>query len=241
MNTTARLIPLFGTLCLSSAPAAIIWQVGENNNSHDSVNAQTESLLYYGNSANLDSLQESSGSGSKPGSAIAKDDDFYFAGTYSTVMDGSSYTPVGMVASHEASFERALTTGNRNSRIHFNLDSSHDPGDIFRLSVDHNHNNGDASSQFNIELRFNGNPIGSYTHTSATRNNIFQSDEFTLASVGAGLNSADDNYVELILTNTPGGGGTYVTFDQITLEQVPEPSALFLLGTGALLGLRRRR
>ncbi|MBT7981750.1 MAG: hypothetical protein HN584_04215, partial [Akkermansiaceae bacterium] len=61
--------------------------------------------------------QESFNSNSAPGSPTLKDDDYYFSGNY----DG-----IGVLRSDEdiVNFERAVTNGDKNNRIHFHLDSN---------------------------------------------------------------------------------------------------------------------
>lgn len=53
-----------------------------------------------------------------PGSALVRDDDYYLAGTYSV--------PIGVVGAAEpvSNFERAVTSGDPNDRIHFNLSAA---------------------------------------------------------------------------------------------------------------------
>ena len=52
-----------------------------------------------------------------PGSATARDNDFYFAGTYPS--------PIGTVPREpESNFEEGLDTGNLSVRLHFNLNAS---------------------------------------------------------------------------------------------------------------------
>lgn len=63
----------------------------------------------------VDEYGEANGPSSAPGSAVARDDDFYFAGTYPA--------PIGVVAATEptANFENSLNDWNTTYRLHFNL------------------------------------------------------------------------------------------------------------------------
>ena len=52
------------------------------------------------------------------------DDDYYFAGVYTTVVDGGNYDPVGPVAENEAGAERAFAGSDNTLRYHFNFPST---------------------------------------------------------------------------------------------------------------------
>ena len=93
------------------------WQVGTDNGS------------------NSEFSQENGGSNTPPGSATARDDDWYFAGTYPA--------PIGTLAANEATgggpatgFERALTNGDPTDRYPFQSRGGSTGGDNFNLVID---------------------------------------------------------------------------------------------------------
>ena len=177
------------------------------------------------------------------------DDDYYFAGAYNNQVDGgAAYIPVGIVASHERTLERAVTNGDGVNRFHFNFAGFHQPTDVFTVSfgmIDLDQGGGGTSpGQYDFTLSVNGVNLGNFTHTAATINTPFVSDPFTLADVNGTAGADDDNYVELVATN-PGTTARWSNFDYIRMDYtpVPEPSSLgFLaLAAGGLALIRRRR
>ena len=95
-----------------------------------------------------------------PGSATAKDDDYYLAGSYPA--------PVGTLAGDEpiANFERAITAGDPRNRIHFPLGAAQVSADSrLRLTIDLSGGgawiNGSIPgfSTHDITVRFNGNVL----------------------------------------------------------------------------------
>jgi autotransporter-associated beta strand protein len=184
------------------------WQVGTDNGS------------------NSEFSQENGSSNAAPGSATARDDDWYFAGTYPA--------PIGVVAANEAlagapatGFERALTSGDPNRRIHFNLAPDQLDHD-FQLVVD------TISSSFNggsipVQTFFNGVLIDSRT--------IGADGTFTVNFNGATVNATTgDNVVEFVRA-TGAGTGDWLQFDFIRLNrQWVESAANTQVVAGATLG-----
>ena len=181
-------------------PYTVLWELGLDDNSQ------------------ADFVQETGGHG-PPGAPDAQDDDYYFAG---------SYEEIGDVEEDEewALFERALTTGNQFSRIHFNLtDEFADPDTEFRLTYDLYGLGGSGESIHDLEARFNDNAIGELAEIQAPV--LFQP-VFTAADVDA---VAGENFIEI---ERVGGTETsaWIQFDQIKLEALAGGSG------GGLSGLR---
>ncbi len=155
--------------------------------------------------------QESWGPNPPPGSATAKDDDYYFAGTYPP--------PIGARATDEpvANIERAVTSGDPRNRIHFPLTAAQASADS-RLRVTIDLFNGgawiDASipgfSQHDITVRFNGTTIGTYPQITWNRTLVITIPATTAGAV-AGANTIQ-------IERTGGGAGGYVSFDYLKLE-----------------------
>src|SRR5262245_55611665 len=95
-------------LTVSTSYAAIVWQVGMNDNDWP--------LGFTGGGPNTAFLQENGAINPLPGSPVsptldplASDNDYYFAGVYTTVIPTNGiYTPVGVVGTNESAAERAF-------------------------------------------------------------------------------------------------------------------------------------
>src|SRR5262249_47023149 len=65
------------------------------------------------------------------------DNDYSFAGSYTTVIPGNgAYTPVGLVPVNEEAAERAFAGADTELRYHFNLPNTSLPGDRVAVSFD---------------------------------------------------------------------------------------------------------
>ena len=179
------------------------------------------------------------------------DDDYYFAGIYSNQVDGGlAYAPVGVVAAHEQTLERAVTNGDGNNRFHFNFSNIHTTLDTFTVSfgmTDLDQGGpGTSPGQYDFAVNVNGVNIANFSHTPATINADFTTPTFTLGDINATAGAPDDNYVELV-SNNPGTSARWSNFDYIRMDYtavpVPEPgtSLLALFSGVGLLALRRRR
>jgi len=139
-----------------SAQAATVWQLGLDDNAWpvDGV----------GGGPAADFVVESTSSNPLPGDPLSPsinyqaDDDYYFAGLYSKVLDGSGYTPVGVVASDEIAAERAFSGVDNSLRYHFNLPSVFDPANLLSVTFDayNLHDYGGFDLRYGVEIWFNG-------------------------------------------------------------------------------------
>ena len=173
-----------------------VWQLGISNNS------QTEFA------------QEDGNVNSAPGSATAKDDDYYFAGDYPE--------PIGSLAQDEplANMERANLVVDTTNRIHFNLDSSVSDATDFRLTIDvccSNHNefrNSSGPIPFDVYV----NDVFQESFSTNGQNNGHEefTVEFTAAEVAALTGPGGDNVVSI--ERQAGQGGGWMQFDTIHLE-----------------------
>lgn len=186
------------------------------------------------------------------GAARVIDDDYYFAGDYSSVVDGGSYTPVGLVVSNEANMERAWTGGDLNLRYHFNFPTSTGAADPLQISfgVTNGFDLGEdatgANDIWTIDAKVNGNSIFTQDVAIGDINGDWTSPGFTLADIGnPGVGAGPDNYVELTGT-LKAGDSRWLSLDYVQLDNnvaVPEPSIglLVFFGGLALLPVIRRR
>ena len=189
---------------VNDAPVAVddgtfgsVWQLGQDN----------------GSSGEFE--RESGGSQPAPGSATARDNDYYFAGTYG----------IGTVAVDEAindgipdnsgalvGFERALTGGDPTTRIHFNLAADQLDNEL-RVVIDNVSNgaSGLANGPYEFEVLFNGHLV--YTGAiTTTGGSVHTTPAFTAASVGG---VTGENIITITKTDSNGG---WMSFDRITLE-----------------------
>ena len=188
------------------------------------------------------------------------DNDYYFAGTYSVALPGSTsfygaYAPVGTVAANENSAERAHAAGDNDLRFHFNLPLGMSPNDLLSftyepLNLDDPANAANFDLRYGNEVYFNGVLVMPQVITRPGDLNVgVTTPQFTLASVGAVTGPGADNIISLRGINYNGsGGGNWMGVDYVQLDvtPVPEPgsSAMVLLGLvggSAFLGRRRPR
>jgi hypothetical protein len=157
------------------------------------------------------------------------DDDYYFAGNYTTVIAGNgSYTPVGIVAANEEAAERAFAGDDNNKRYHFNLPASLSPTDKVAVSFDALNLDDSAGGDphYGVEVYFNGVKVQSeiVIHTPQI-GQTYTTPAFTLASVNAGLGSGFDNIVTLKgINHSSEGGGQWMGIDYIQLNTASQDS-----------------
>jgi len=168
-----------------------VWQLGSDD----------ESLLPF--------TQENFSANNAPGSANAKDDDYYLAGTY---------PGVGTVATENiANFEHAITQGDPRNRVHFQLEAAQ-AASTSRLRVTVDLRSGGAwvngsipgFSIHDVSVTLNGQPVGS-------RNNITWNTTLTFTLPASAVNAVAGTNV-LQIERTGGGNGGYIGFDYVKLE-----------------------
>jgi hypothetical protein len=151
------------------------------------------------------------------------DDDYYWAGVYSTVIAGNGdYTPVGEVLVNEESAERAFAGIDNDLRYHFNLPESLKPTDQLTVSYDAmNLHTGEADSRYGIEVYVNNVQVQSeIVIREAELGQTYATDPFTLADVNAEVGSGYDNIITLKGVNyNAEGGGNWMGIDYVQLSQ----------------------
>ena len=245
-------------LIASTSPvsrAALTWTVG--------VNGDGWPVDGIGGGAATDFLQENGVINALPGASTSgttsgtADNDYYFAGTYTTALPGNvavygSYSPIGVVAADETGAERAYAGGDLDLRYHFNLAESFGVNDLAVISFAANnlHDVG-AGTRFGIELWMNGVKVrDQQVITTAELGTSWSSAPFTLGSVGAVTGAGADNIVSLRGISYNGAvpdGGNWMGIDYVSLDitpAIPEPGSNALM-VAVLLGgtslFRRRR
>ncbi|MFP6897326.1 MAG: hypothetical protein VCA38_12045 [Roseibacillus sp.] len=189
---------LIGTLAAPAQTFIQLWQVGIENNSQTDF-AQENGIINF-----------------PPGSATAKDDDYYFAGIYPA--------PIGALAADEpanTNFERANLVVDTTNRIHFNLDASTiEPTTDLRLTIDvccsdHREFQG-TSGPIPFDIYFNDNFLSNETTSGVDGEEQIVTLNFTAGEVMAVTGAGGDNVVSI--ERVPGQGGAWMQFDYIRLE-----------------------
>ncbi|MDA7614403.1 choice-of-anchor D domain-containing protein, partial [Verrucomicrobiales bacterium] len=155
------------------------------------------------------------------------DDDYYFAGVYTTVLDGGDYEPVGTVAENEEFAERAWAGEDNFKRFHFNIPNH--IGATTPLWVSWDATIFDSSAEDprrGVEVYFNGNLIAEETLIRpAELGEINKTPTFLLPDVNGEIGEGFDNYVELRgIPYVDTGGGNWMGIDHVSLNaQSAEP------------------
>ena len=150
------------------------------------------------------------------------DDDYYFAGVYSTTIAGNGvYTPVGTVAVNEESTARGFAGTDNTLRFHFNLPGTLTPSHELSVSFDAlNLDTGVADARYGVEVSVNGVLVQpQIIIRPAQLGTDFTTPRFTLASVNAQVGPGFDNILTLKGTNfSATGGGDRLGIDFVSLE-----------------------
>ena len=148
-----------------------------------------------GGGVNATFVQENGVINPLPGSPVSTevpsgaDNDYYFAGVYSTGIAGNgAYTPIGEVPVNEEAAERAFAAADNDLRYHFNLPATLTPSDQLSVSFDAlNLDDTAADPRYGIEVYFNGVKVQPeiLIHPAEVGFGYF-TPPFTLGSVNAG-------------------------------------------------------
>ena len=227
--------------CLSSAHATVIWSIGADDGTQD---GEGDAILddpasLNGASFNVSGVRESGeqplpGNPANIGGASGDDardidDDYYFAGVYSTLTDGGTYTPVGTVASSETYYDRAFTTGDPNMRWHFNIPDTVLADDTFTFTIDFyslDEANAADNSTFDMTFWVNGTQIGEMQPHSDFDLPSAQSWDFTLDDLG-GVDQVGlgfDHYVEVRSAATGSARWANLDYVQLEVNSAPPPA-----------------
>ena len=168
------------------------------------------------------------GDPASPEVAQQADDDYYWAGVYSTVIDGNGdYEPVGLVEANEEAAERAFAGIDNDLRYHFNLPSSLQSTDQLSISYDAlNLHGGQADSRYGIEVYVNNVQVQpEIVIREAQLGETYTTEPFSLADVNAEVGSGYDNIITLKGVNyNAEGGGNWMGIDYVKLSQAAAPA-----------------
>ena len=156
------------------------------------------------------------------------DNDYYFGGSYTTVIAGNGdYVPVGLVATNEEAAERAFAADDNDLRYHFNLPNTLAPGDLVAVSFDalNLHTDGQPDPRYGVAIYFNGILVQpEITIRPAQLGQTFSTPPFTLGSVNAQVGAGFDNIVSLRgINHNAEGGGNWMGIDYVQLNPATNP------------------
>ena len=228
-----------GILAISSN-GAVLWNIGVDDNAQDGngdpTNGLNDPASFDGVDFNVSGaretgLQELPGNPANIGgvdsdAARDVDDDYYFAGVYTTVVDGGDYTPVGVVSENESYYDRAFTGGDPNMRWHFNLPDTVSENDNFTFTIDfYSMNEANAADVSSYDLTFwvDGKQIGEMQRHLDVDLAAAQSWQFSLDDLGGveQVGEGFDHYVEV--RSTPTGSARWASLDYAQLEVSSDP------------------
>lgn len=193
-----------------------------------------------GGGANATFVQENGLTNALPGSATSPevaqqaDDDYYFGGSYTTVIAGNgTYEPVGLVSANEEAAERAFAGEDNDLRYHFNLPNTLVPSTMVAVSFDalnlDDPSTVNTDPRYGIEIYFNGVLVQpEIIIRPAQLNQTFTTPPFTLGSVNAEVGPGFDNIITLKgINHSAEGGGQWMGIDYVQLTEsmvtIPPP------------------
>lgn len=221
--------------------AQLLWTLSRDDN--------TDLRVGDGGGANATTWQENGNINPLPGNPASpeadqqNDNDYYFAGSYTTPIDSvvalyGTYTPVGDVLVNEEGAERAFAAADNDLRYHFNLPDTLQPTDLLSVTFDalSLHTDGQSDPRYGVEIYFNGVRVQEQIVIRPPQINVdYTTPQFTLASVNAQVGPGFDNIVSLKGINYSGeGGGNWMGIDYVQLNLSSEiiPQAVFPFGVG---------
>lgn len=249
-------LPVLLFLSAASSPAALVWTVGLD----DAPGPDNGWPVGDGGGPNTTFVQENGIINPLPGSPFSTeapsgaDNDYYFAGDYSTVIPSVEafygfYSPVGLVSDNEEAAERAFAAADNDLRYHFNMPNTWGPNDLVSVTFDaSNLDTGKPDTRYGVEVLINGVQVmPQVIIRPADLDFDYTTPQFKLSDVNIQTGAGADNIVSLRGTNyNADGGGNWMGVDyvQMDAEVVPEPTSAAMLlfaATGVLPMLRRRR
>ena len=202
-------------------PPELPWSVGRNDDGWPAGNGGGPSTSFVQEAGS----NELPGDPASPEVAQQADDDYYWAGEYSTVIAGNGdYEPVGLVEVNEEAAERAFAGIDNDLRYHFNLPSSLQPTDQLIVSYDalNLHTDGQTDPRYGVEVYVNNVQVQSEVVIRPEQlGQTYDTEPFSVADVNAEVGLGYDNIITLKGVNyNAEGGGNWMGIDYVQLSQV---------------------
>ncbi len=212
-------------------PAVLPWSVGLNDNATPSGNGGGPNTSFVQENGVINPLP---GSPNSPEVDQKADNDYYFAGVYTSVIPGNGdYQPVGEVPVNEEAAERAFAGADNDLRYHFNLPATLGSNTLLSVSFDPLSLQGDAADpRYGVEVYFNNVRVQEQLIVRPDLlNKTYSTPAFSLAKVNAQVGPGFDNIVSLRGVNyNADGGGNWMGFDYVQLNPVVPPPFPWSLG-----------
>jgi hypothetical protein len=202
-------------------PPELPWSVGRNDDGWPAGDGGGASASFVQEAGS----NELPGDPASPEVAQQADDDYYWAGDYSTVIAGNGdYEPVGLVEVNEEAAERAFAGTDNDLRYHFNLPGSIQPTDQLTVSYDalNLHTDGQLDPRYGVEVYVNNVQVQSEVVIRPDQlGQTYDTEPFTVADVNAEVGLGYDNIITLKGVNyNAEGGGNWMGIDYVQLNQV---------------------
>ncbi len=200
------------------------WSVGQNDNAWPTGNGGGPYASFMQENGTQNPLP---GVPDSPEVDLQADNDYYFAGVYTTVIPSNgTYQPVGEVHVNEEAAERAFAGADSELRYHFNLPNTLTPDSQLSVAFDlSNLDDSAADPHYGIEVYFNSVLVQPEIVIRAEQlNQTVNTPAFTLAQVNAQVGAGFDNIVTLKGINySAEGGGNWMGVDYVQLNPVVPP------------------
>jgi hypothetical protein len=213
-------------------PAVFPWSVGKNDDGWPGGDSGGTNAAF---------VDEDTVSNPLPGFAendefgFLADDDYYFAGAYTTVIPGNgTYEPIGVVPVNEDAAAKGFSGTDNDLRYHFNLPASLPSNAVLSVTFDALglDTNGPADPRYGVEVYFNGVLIQTQVVIRpAQLGQAISTARFTAASVNAQGGPGFDNIIRLRGFNYGAtGGGDSLGLDYISLNVHPQSPFPWMVG-----------
>ncbi len=161
------------------------------------------------------------------------DDDYYFAGGYTTTIAGNgTYTPAGLVFVNEESMMKGFAGADNTIRIHFNLPSNLASNDLLQVVFDPLALGAGADPRYGVEVLFNNVLVMTQALIRpADLGQPIATPRFTAGSVNATPGTGFDNFITLRGINyNAQGGGNSLDLDYVRLVPIPRTTFPWTVG-----------
>jgi hypothetical protein len=203
------------------------WAVGRDDNDWPAGNGGGPNTTFVQENGSINPLP---GSPSNPEVNQQGDNDYYFAGEYTTTIPSvvalyGDYSPIGIVLANEEGAERAFAGADNDLRYHFNLPETLTSDDQVAVTFDalNLHTDGQADPRYGVEVYFNGILVQQQIVIRPGQLGVdYTTPAIPLWTVNAQFGPGFDNIVSLKGINyNADGGGNWMGIDYVQLNPVP--------------------